>query len=123
MVFFRSQHPYIEDEKALQLCAQDTGYLRVTRDAKSRVRIGIMPPFNNAHLNAHMQDPLLFIAHHANCDIKQIVNTNGMVQYMGSYISKSERPEFRKIGNLFIKKLNGLEGKLGTLASDLQVFK
>jgi len=121
MPFFRKQHPDVDDEAMLKVIAQESGFLRVTRDAKSRVRIGIMPPFNNAHLNAHMSDPLLFIAHHGNCDVKQIVNSNGMSQYVGSYISKSEKPEFRKISNIFLRKLNGLEAKLGAQASDLQV--
>ena len=81
----------------------------------------VVPLTHNAHLNAHFDDPLLFIAHHGNCDCKAITNASGMPFYVGSYISKSERPDIRKISTVFAKKLFGIEERQGESATDKQV--
>jgi len=98
--------------------AMAEGYMRIKIDGNSRKRNVVEPAFNNAHLNNHAFSPLLFIAQRANMDIKYMEDNSGTVEYIGSYISKTEQPDFKKIGNIYIKKIAGIS-RLGKTATDL----
>ena len=98
--------------------AMAEGYMRIRIDGNSRKRNVVEPAFNNAHLNNHAFSPLLFIAQRANMDIKYMEDNSGTVEYIGSYISKTEQPDFKKVGNIYIKKIAGIT-RLGKTATDL----
>jgi hypothetical protein len=98
--------------------AMAEGYMRIRIDGNSRKRNVVEPAFNNAHLNNHAFSPLLFIAQRANMDIKYMEDNSGTVEYIGSYISKTEQPDFKKVGNIYIKKISGIT-RLGKTATDL----
>ena len=97
----------------------ESGYMSTKIDPSGRKRKIAVPPFNNAHLNSHARDPLLFIAQGVNMDIKFIQDEAGTVEYIGGYISKVERPDFDKVGNIYIKKIAGISRK-GLNPSDQQ---
>jgi hypothetical protein len=82
------------------------GLVRV--DGRGRKRIIANPKSNNAHLNNHAFSPLLFIAHRANMDCKYMDVKCGTAEYVSSYSSKMEAPDFSKIGNIYVKKIAGL---------------
>ena len=99
--------------------AMDEGYMAIKTDSNSRKRSTINSPFNNAHLNSHAFCPLLMIAQHANMDVKFMAEHSGAVEYIGSYMSKTEEPDFVKIGNIFIKRIAGIS-RSGKSLTDLQ---
>jgi len=96
-----------------------TGYVLEKIDGNGRKRRRVEAPFNNAHLNNHAFSPLLMCAQHANMDCKYMESKSGTVEYIGSYISKVEQPDFVKIGNIFVKKIAGI-CRNGKPLTDLQ---
>ena len=97
----------------------DAGYMVHKTDANGRKRSLVHSAFNNAHLNSHAYSPLLMIAQHANMDVKFMADRSGTVEYIGSYISKTEEPDFVKIGNIFVKRIAGIS-RSGKSLTDLQ---
>ncbi len=63
------------------------------RDRKSRIRIRVMPPRNNANLNAGSANPLIVLATRGNHDIQFVNNTSGGAEYVSKYASKADVPE------------------------------
>lgn len=112
----KTQYPETDDPFAT---AMARGYIHVRSDASGRKRCIFVPPFNNAHINNHAFDPFLFIAQHANMDVKYMDNKSGTVEYICSYASKTEQPDFSKISNIYIKKMAGLT-RNGRSITDLQ---
>ena len=85
--------------------AMKEGYIMDRTDRNGRKRRMAVPPFNNAHLNNHAFSPLLFIAQRANMDVKFMSDKTGTVEYIGSYISKTEQPDFKRIGDIYVKSI------------------
>jgi len=106
---------FVEDS----LLPTTSPYGLVKVDGRGRKRIIANPKSNNAHLNNHAFSPLLFIAHRANMDCKYMDGKSGTAEYVSSYSSKMETPDFSKIGNIYIKKIAGLV-RNGRDITDLQ---
>ena len=104
-------------ENSTSPTASSHGSVKV--DGRGRRRTIANPTSNNAHLNSHAFSPLLFIAHRANMDSKYMDVKSGTAEYVSSYSSKTEAPDFSKIGNIFVKKISGL-ARNGREITDLQ---
>ena len=74
-------------------------------DKRHRVRVKVLPPRNNAHLNVCPVQPLLPIAHGGNLDIQFIDCVHGAAEYTAMYSSKQEAPDLHQLDCLFAKKL------------------
>ena len=74
-------------------------------DRKKRWRVKVLPPRNNGHLNVCPVDPLTFLATQGNCDGQYICNLSAAVEYVMSYIGKSDEPDCKAIINLFARSL------------------
>lgn len=83
--------------------------IQTDRDKKSRIRIKVNPPRNNANLNVSYHDPLLTIAHSGNVDLQFILNLVGAAEYCGAYAAKAEAPDKERMTNLYNKKLSYLQ--------------
>jgi len=60
-------------------------------------------------MNNTFFDPLWFIAHGGNVDVKWMQNTIGAAEYIASYVSKAEAPDQSKLTNIFIKKISQMQ--------------
>ena len=98
--------------------AMAEGYMRMRTDGRGRKRFVVEPPFNNAHLNNHAFSPLLFIAQRANMDIKFLQDKPGIVEYVGDYASKSEQPDFKRVGDIYVRQIAGISRR-GKSITDL----
>jgi hypothetical protein len=83
-------------------------YLAMRKDGRTRKRMVVVPPVNNAHLNNHPSDPLFIAAHHGNCDVKYMPESTGTVEYCTSYSTKAEKQDFNTIANIFSKRIAGI---------------
>jgi hypothetical protein len=78
-------------------------------DARNRVRIRVLPPRNNTHVNNTFVSPLVTAAmSQCNRDIKMVENEYGQVEYVCSYSGKAEAPD----DNIFIRCLQKKFAKL-----------
>ena len=78
-------------------------------DARNRVRIRVLPPRNNTHLNNTFVSPLVTAAmSQCNRDIKMVENEYGQVEYVCSYSGKAEAAD----DNIFIRCLQKKFAKL-----------
>jgi len=94
-------------------------YLATRKDGRTRKRIVVVPPVNNAHINNHPSDPLFIAAHHGNSDVKYMPESTGTVEYCTSYSTKAEKHDFNTIANIFTKRLAGIN-RAGKEMTDLQ---
>jgi hypothetical protein len=94
-------------------------YLATRKDGRTRKRIVVVPPVNNAHLNNHPSDPVFIAAHHGNSDVKYMPESTGTVEYCTSYSSKAEKQDFDTIANVFAKRIAGIN-RAGKEMTDLQ---
>jgi len=75
-------------------------------DWRNRKQVKILPPRNNAWLNALPKHPLLVFAAQGNIDVQYVSNAIGALEYTTSYIGKPEEPDRKESLSLFVKKLS-----------------
>jgi hypothetical protein len=95
----RHNFPY-----AFHECSESECKIKRSHDKKRRLTTKFNPPRNNAFLNRTFFDPLLALAHNGNQDGQLLTNTHGAAEYVASYISKQETPDFQIIANNFLYK-------------------
>lgn len=80
------------------------------RDRRNRVRVRVLPPRNNAHMNNTFVSPLIpFATNLANHDVKMVDNEHGAAEYCCSYVSKPEAPDETVFTNVLTKKFARME--------------
>ena len=80
--------------------------LKIDRDWKNRMRIKVLPPRTNGHLNATPVDTLTMLALRGNTDYQCLTNTAGCVEYSSKYISKIDAAESTIVQNLISRELS-----------------
>jgi len=75
---------------------------------RKRKRIRYHAPRNNGNINASIKSPLVALGHGGNHDCQRIANLTGAAEYIATYNSKQEEPDFRLIENLYASKIASL---------------
>ena len=74
-------------------------------DSKCRKQVNVFPQRNNAYLNSTVKSPLLALAVAGNHDLQYISNQIGAAEYVASYATKHDLPDFKLISNFLYKRL------------------
>jgi len=85
-----------------------TVHTQIISTKRKRKRIRYHPPRNNGHLNQCIKSPLVALAHGGNHDCQRIANLTGAAEYIATYNSKQDDPDFRAIDNLYANKIANL---------------
>ena len=74
-------------------------------DSNCRKQVNVFPQRNNAYLNSTVKSPLLALAVAGNHDLQYISNQIGAAEYVASYATKHDLPDFKLISNFLYKRL------------------
>ena len=94
----RSNFPYEPSDK-------NEPVIYAYHDSKCRRQVRVLPRRNNANLNSTVISALLALAIAGNHDVQYISNSIGAGEYVASYTTKQELPDFILIGNFLYKRL------------------
>ena len=83
----------------------NTPVIHSYHDSKCRRQINVLPQRNNAYLNNTVKSPLLALAVAGNHDLQYISNQIGAAEYVASYATKHDLPDFKLISNFLYKRL------------------
>jgi hypothetical protein len=96
----RFNFPWKQEDTSVNDCV-----IKKDRDRKSKVRVRIFPPRNNAWLNVSCVQPLLSITNSGNTDGQYVSNVHGAVEYCAAYSSKADEPDTKMLINLYSKSI------------------
>ena len=82
-----------------------TPVIHAYHDSKCRRQINVLPQRNNAYLNSTVKSPLLALSVAGNHDLQYISNQIGAAEYVASYATKHDLPDFKLISNFLYKRL------------------
>ena len=85
--------------------APHTPVIHSYHDSKCRRQINVLPQRNNAYINSTVKSPLLALAVAGNHDLQYISNQIGAAEYVASYATKHDLPDFKLISNFLYKRL------------------
>jgi hypothetical protein len=83
----------------------DSSVVLTGQDMRSRMRVKVDPPRNNAHLNVSCTNPLILLACRGNHDIQYMANSYGGAEYVSKYASKTDTIESKALQNAISRKL------------------
>jgi hypothetical protein len=97
----RSHFPYDPEGPS----NQNTPVIHAYHDAKCRRQVRVLPKRNNAYLNGTVISALLTLCIGGNHDLQYISNITGAAEYVASYTTKHDLPDFKLISNFLYKRL------------------
>ncbi len=99
---------FLENVVSACLKREVTIHTQIISTKRKRKRIRFHPPRNNGHLNQCIKSPLVALGHGGNHDCQRIANLTGAAEYIASYNSKQDDPDFRAVDNLYANKIANL---------------